>query len=144
MRPTRRSVAGLTLVAIVCCTALAVNRPAAPNDPIGPASYCRIRAGMTRDEVRAMVGRPPGLYYSRQRGPLFHVEEPTELWGVVDPPEGAGVKLERWWGDWYFLGVYFDRDGKVVGAQLGTIVPYPSFIDRVRLWLIAARCWLRR
>jgi hypothetical protein len=98
---------------------------------------------MTRDEVRSMVGRPPGMYYSHQRGPSFNVDR-TEQWGVDDPPAGVEIHLERWWGDWYFLGVYFDRDGKVVGAMLGTIVPYPGLMDRVHRWLIAARCWIMR
>jgi hypothetical protein len=137
MRLSRRWLVGLVALALACALlALAV----APADPIGPAGYPRIREGMSRDEVQAIMGRPPGLYYGGSRKSVPYAI-PTRSWGVAERG-GEGFTHAGWWGDRQYVYVYFDRDGKVAGASPGDVVwedSYPSFARRLRNWLVDLR-----
>jgi hypothetical protein len=97
-------------------------------DGIGPAAFRRITPGMSRSEVWARIGFPPGDYHnpplrrgSLSMGPFGHEEE---RWGV-DPMsewrDGRWVRLtvngeeaavDRWNGERYWIHVVFGPDGK--------------------------------
>jgi hypothetical protein len=144
MRPGRHWRAGLVTLALACAVlAVAV----AVADPIGPAGYRRIRAGMTKDEAVAAVGLRPGDHH--------HTIPPGyALVDYVPPPErwGAGARCpdggftEEWVGDGYRLIVAFDRDGKAVGASLAksAVSDYSrrTFAARLRYWLGGVRARL--
>jgi hypothetical protein len=154
MRLRRRWLVGLVALALACAL-LAV--AFGPSDPIGPRSFRRIREGMAEDEVSAIIGLPPGDYYSGPRGDSakegpfggllkqWGREPPARGWGrrATDNPE---IVREAWRGNRHVVNVYFDRDGKAVGASLWTVdIPdelYPSLAFRLRYWLADLRSLL--
>jgi len=119
-----------------------------PQDPIGPASFRRIQLGMKQHEVEAIVGLPPGVFYTGPRG----------IGGVLSRGpfgsfrEGKGVAWENtmvdriskrstvatWWGNQFALQVAFDNDGDAVGVYLLGVTPAvrdATFFQRLRNWL---------
>jgi hypothetical protein len=97
--------------------------------------YNRIRLGMTRTEVEAAMGCPPGSYPP----PCDHPEQ-FEL-RVVDaqnvphcPWSGVSLGPDEpvWWDDLLsVIAVYFTADGRVYGKSL-TVPWQPSLRDRLR------------
>jgi outer membrane protein assembly factor BamE (lipoprotein component of BamABCDE complex) len=87
----------------------------------------RIKVGMNRDEVEAILGGPPGDFT-------------TVEFSFVSLECGIGVvghRREHWKGDQGLVGVDFDGQGKVAWRWFdkGILVPEPSSTERVRGWL---------
>jgi hypothetical protein len=101
-------------------------RSLAPPYRITQSVSKQIRAGMTRQEVEALIGVPPGdfppggsvkiTFYRNQNVP------------------SAWDKSELWRGRDTAIAVYFDHDGKVVLTQVGRN-SLTSLLDRIRLFL---------
>jgi hypothetical protein len=72
--------------------------------PVNPAAYERIEKGMTKAEVEAILGGPPGDYRTRPGRetylPLPILSPEEEVWPV-----------ERWQGDEGAVHIYFDSYG---------------------------------
>jgi hypothetical protein len=77
---------------------------------IDPATCARVKPGMTRAEVEALLGGPPGNYATKD------IPAAGAMWPA--PPE-----YQIWNGDRGSLEVYFDqggRNGRVVRANFST------------------------
>ena len=101
-----------------------------PTHRITTANFGRIRAGMTREEVEAVFGVPPGNYCH------------TDFSDVIDPVNRLAdalypeLRSETWWSDEGGAIVTFGADGTVVGMQLvQTRFSKPSLLERFRAWL---------
>jgi hypothetical protein len=111
-----------------------------------PDAYSRIELGMTRVEVHAAMGMPPGYYEGEWPRPLSmarFVRRPAQTDGI--PYEDlSGVQIrnaEMWHGRDYTIWVVVNNDGVAVGKYLLELHPDfgwepPSiFFDRVLRWL---------
>src|SRR4029453_15724559 len=67
-------------------------------DPINPATFERIKLGMTLKEEEPLIGKKPN-------------GRPCALIN--------GTRMENWHGNSYHLQVEFDTEGKVVGRSFG-------------------------
>lgn len=79
---------------------------------------------MTRDEVEAAVGGPPGYY---ARGSVVGRDDP-----------GAPARPLRWTADDGELQVGFGADGRATTVHVAPVVPRPRFtplVQRVLNWL---------
>jgi hypothetical protein len=92
-------------------------------DLINPATFQRIKLGMTLDEVEAILGRPP---------------EETQNIGVRHMPwHKPEEQTWRFWsGNSYRIQLGFNEDDKMISADLIMLPhPRPSIPDRIRAWL---------
>jgi hypothetical protein len=110
-----------------------------PSDSIGPRSYQRIRLDMMEGEVEAILGTPPGNYYTPPRGRHGPFAFPIEGKGRTpwDPSDAERPLTKAWWGEDYALEVAFDQSGRVIGCSLWDVVhaDRPTLLDRLRSWL---------
>ncbi len=90
-------------------------------DRITPEAYERLRVGMTREEVQAAIGLPPGDY-RRNRGAA---KVYTALDGNIpqDIGKSSGLAFVDWWGDENMIGVWVDAQGKVAGTAISKPIP---------------------
>jgi hypothetical protein len=105
----RPKVASLLVVGCVVLVGMAyfLLKPASSTEPFDPRAYDRIRPGMTRGEVVAAVGLPPGDYdMGVGVGPVGKVK----TWGDGDKELGAGQTFLRWRGDHYLMSAVFTSD----------------------------------
>jgi hypothetical protein len=115
------------LFAVVACGLLATGTYwlTCPRLSINEETCAKIRLGMTRAEVEALIGGPPGYYGYK-----------PEI--ALDPEQGP---MQFWSGpDQFTIFVRFDDNRKVVST--GSLAPFgcgiavePSFLDRLRNWL---------
>src|SRR4051812_24185484 len=119
----------IACVLIVVVTAAAVLWLCWPEEAIGPGSFRRIRAGMTLDDVEAIIGLPPGDYHSGPHGPgglmargtIKYLREERGLPPQDIPESWNAAKPERrercvksWWANDHAIYVAFDDDGTAV------------------------------
>jgi hypothetical protein len=93
--------------------------------------YARIRIGMTSEEVKSVIGVPPGNYSSREDiGIVDH-------WGSDwHAGEAKGGRQEAWYSDDGCLRLSYDKEGRVGYKEwLGMVDHGPSVWDRVKGWL---------
>jgi outer membrane protein assembly factor BamE (lipoprotein component of BamABCDE complex) len=98
----------------------------------------RIREGMTRAEVEAIVGVPPGDY--RLRPPedeQIDSNSTASFQKMQSSTRSFGETLERWRNDQVLLMVVFDSEGKVNHEIHGKPAtsdagPFESFLWRVK------------
>ena len=112
------------VLALLACAALLFLLPK-PID-VTEASCGRIQPGMTRTEVEAILGGPPGDYETGKRG-------------IVLDRYGNGVlmeegRMEEWGGDEGFLQIGFDENDSVLWTRFVSAGRRRTFIER----------WLRR
>ena len=112
------------VLAFLACAAVQLVLPKPPR--ISQASCDRIQPGMTRAEVEALLGAPPGDYETGRRG-------------IVLDLYGSGVLMregrrEEWGGDEGFIQVGFDEDERVL---------WKRFVPTGRRWNVIER-WLGR
>jgi hypothetical protein len=126
-------VAGVALAAAVIVPA-ALELPAyrqklARGRLIDPAHCKRIKAGMSRAEVEAILGGPPGDFRTENVG--FLVSIPAGDWVV------SVERSESWVGDEGRIAVVFDEQGRVRGRGFGeaTRPTPPSLTEQARAWL---------
>ena len=94
-----------------------------PRNRITQANLERIREGMTKEEVIAILG-PPGNY-----------ETVTREWAGARAVRFPG-KQENWYTDDLGVFVSFDNNGKVLEkASVPYITTHLSFFERIRRWL---------
>jgi hypothetical protein len=127
----RQWLVGLALAAALMALIWALS----PSDPIGPGRYHLIREGMTRDEVIALIGMPPGDYHTLRRGHsgrfhsrltrlefVFHLVDrrgsEAALLRLEHPDRADSLTVDTWWGNQHMLQVVSDSEGKVVGCAL--------------------------
>jgi hypothetical protein len=97
------------LLAILAIVVLVVIREWFPGPTgITATSHARIRPGMSQAEVEAIIGLPPGLYFTR---PWILWDGPGRF--VID----EGHRREWWWNSFGLLEVGFDASGRVVSAE---------------------------
>jgi hypothetical protein len=90
-----------------------------PDHPLNGRNYRRIRAGMTRGEVEAILGGPEGVVGQGPEQPSFVTLVEQE--GPVDALGALQGKPAVWFNDQGQIVVTFDsweRSGRVVGKQL--------------------------
>jgi hypothetical protein len=114
--------------------------------PITPRAYHRIKEGMTRQEVEAVLGLPPGDYRSRAG------REDDSSWGMKElrgeyllthplkslydePPRDW--RDEIWMADDFEIWAWFDGDGlvKLWCLEEKTRPRKVSLVERVRTWV---------
>ena len=87
-------------------------------DPINPATFERIKDGMTREEVEVAIGKPPN-------GAIIEI--------------GTPLLMEEcsWYGKTYEIWVVFDSECKATMLRNCAKRPdaNPSIPDRIRAWL---------
>ena len=119
----RRAIVGLVVLALVTVEAVAL-RSRAPYPSL--ASFERVREGMTRDEVIATIGAPPGDYSTQS---------------LTFGPGGSFYfcwHSERWVSDEAECRVLFGDDGRVSTVRMEKpwiSRPQPTRLERLRQWL---------
>jgi hypothetical protein len=90
-------------------------------------AYERVRLGMTLAEVEAAIGAPPGWYAEPKLGGItsgpfgeYIRESGVPSKSLLNPQyrESAGITVEQWIWDDYWIEVALDKDGKAVGYYL--------------------------
>jgi hypothetical protein len=135
----------LVAIAVVVTTVAGLLRP---QPRIGPASFHRIQAAMTIQEVEEIIGLPPGDYYTgplgvggiTSRGPYGFTREERGI-SDVEVPEAwrirEGEHLNSWWGNRYAIIVLFDGHNHAVRWELLDVVPAvsrPGILERLAKW----------
>jgi hypothetical protein len=101
-----------------------------PRHRINEASFEHIWSGMTRAEVEAILGVPPGIYVPRE---LADAIDPINNWVAADSPE---LQTETWWSSEGGVIVTFRRDGTVNTAQfIPVCFESPTLLERIKSWL---------
>lgn len=138
MRKRWKWLAALAGTVIVVVALVTRWRDANPPDGIGPAAFGRIVPGMSRSEVCASIGFPPGDYHNPPLYPPPGHRPPSmgpfgvyvAHWGIQPTRErrdgrwiiltanGEEATLDRWGGGRYWIHVLFGPDGKAVGCTL--------------------------
>jgi hypothetical protein len=98
-------------------------------------NYDRIRVGMSRAEVYAVLG-PPGDYSTREAIPSELPDPPTLTY------RWQAISLEEWFGDRAAIEVYFDGAGNVASARCWLLEPIDHGPLDNLLWR-AKRQWHR-
>jgi hypothetical protein len=119
------------LLIVLIATALIVSaggwlgwRAIAKPQPV--RAYERLRLGMTKNQVDAAIGMPPGWYTEPKlggimSGPHVHYVRASGIPSVSLPTvddRDTPLTLEQWTWDDYWIRVAFDEDGKAVGCYL--------------------------
>jgi hypothetical protein len=91
---------GLAVALVLCSLLLPLLLPW--HCPVNWAASERIKEGMTRAEVEAILGGPPGDYRTRPEGFIFEI------------PRTSMQVSERWYGDEGKVDVGFDLDNTQV------------------------------
>jgi hypothetical protein len=124
-----------------------VRLPRRPSPQVTEESFRKLQKGMTRAEVEAVLGGPPGDYGRVRRAyhvcawepptcAVFHNirhdrEEPTaEEIDAVTAREAVAV----WWGTHLAIAVQFNEGGKAASLGYGWASPEPSFWDAIGEW----------
>jgi outer membrane protein assembly factor BamE (lipoprotein component of BamABCDE complex) len=102
---------------------------------IDPMHCRRVEVGMSRAEVEATLGGPPGDFRTKNVIYLEH-HEPDSDWG-----RRGEWRVESWGGDGGKINVVFDEQGQVRQRSFGEPVSSspPSLAERLRAWL--RRVW---
>jgi hypothetical protein len=99
--------------------------------PISRTAYGRIRLGMSRDDVMAIMMVPPGNYATD-----FH----TSVGEVSEGRSKAGVRL--WWiSDNAMIDVEFDEREEVCWKDLHVIETERSIQQKLRLFWSSIKSW---
>lgn len=93
---------------------LTTDRPVAPTKPnLDWETAQKLSPGLPREEVRTLLGVPPGKYVT-QRDPNDRISDPPKR-DFTRPP---GTRDEDYWeGTGRSLQVWYDADGKVIKAN---------------------------
>jgi hypothetical protein len=98
-------------------------RPPAPKHNFDRTSFEKINKGMTLAEVEAILGGPPGDYTTR----------PT----ISECDVGWGPGEKEWVSDEGAISVWFDPEGRILGASFS-----PVFLRTDLTWLERLQMWL--
>jgi hypothetical protein len=139
-------------VCVVALMALVIGLPLVPlsrlprsRPMITEETYRKLKKEMTRAEVEALLGGPPGDY--GRRGRTYHVlgcqsptcgvfynfrhdrKEPTKQ--EIDHA-AAKYGLAIWWGNELAIAMQFDEDDKVRALGYGHPIRKPEWWDRLK------------
>ena len=103
------AVAAMASAAVIAAVLRGPGTPPAPAARVTRGSFDRVRAGMTRAEVIAAVGAPPGVYASRD----------VACWAGEEWFEGVD---DEWVCDDGCLGVGYGPGGRVAVARVCGVV----------------------
>ncbi len=127
------------LLLVVACAALAgvaghFLRPNPQPVKLSAEAYERVKVGMARAEVEAVVGVPPGDYRRRPgRGKVYSplAGEPPASLG-----KASGLGRAEWWHDEHSPFVWVDGRGQVAGEAFNEAVPPPPGgpLDELKAW----------
>jgi hypothetical protein len=118
----RRLVGWLLLLGAAAALAMWLARPST----ITRQQFGRLRVGITRAEVHAILG-PPGEYRSAESAYDNSPAQPCDRFGKLSADWGGGT--ENWWTDTAVVFMAFDRDGK---AYWGHFAPTKRSRDDLR------------
>jgi hypothetical protein len=118
-----------------------------PQAEITEENFRKLKKGMTRAEVEAIIGGPPGDYGRVNGGYHVHACESSTcavFYNVRHDDKGPTAKevdaivaregIAMWWGPSKAIAVQFDEDGNAVNLGYGGAMPGPSFWDVIREW----------
>jgi hypothetical protein len=110
--------------------------------PVTREAAARIKDGMTRADVEAILGGPPGDYRTTPPG-----EWDLSVTIRFGPPGRPSWAAERWYGDEGDAVVYFDSfpSGGVIGAEFAEAIPHTTGPLTLALWRLQRlkQHWLR-
>jgi hypothetical protein len=114
-------IGGAVLLTVATVIGQVIPRPRRPQ--VSREQFEKIKEGMSREEVEAIIGGPPGDYTTGQ----YYV--------VAITPTYVGG--ESWVGDGGLIRVWFDETGQADETHYFEIdlLLDPSVMDRVRAWL---------
>jgi hypothetical protein len=109
--------ASILLLVCALCVLLFCFRE--PNDAEAPLAFTestfqKIYVGMTEAEVRAMLGKPPGLYLTR---PYALTEDHFPRVMEYAAAEETQQRIQPWINDEGSLFIWFDASGRVQGGR---------------------------
>ena len=124
----RKLLLGVSVPALLVLAGLLLTLLPRPGAGITPASYERIRVGMTEKEVEAVLGVRPGDYSGGRA--YFPASPRRPGW----PPLGSGRRetLRMWAGDEVAVYVWFDDGGQAVDKMLRPLRPDGGPWDHLR------------
>src|SRR4051794_12517958 len=105
----RRAMFGALAVLLVVGLLVVSYWPTIPDSPINAANAAQIQPGMTRADVEAVLGGPPGVYGRNRVSYCFTGSTPSASDSVI------------WFGDELAIVVQFDSEDRV--AYVGSSVP---------------------
>src|SRR5262249_15470800 len=113
----------LGIVAALIAAVYFLIRPGVPSHNINLATVERIQKGMTLAEVEAILGVPAGDYTT---GPTT-----SHCNGWMGPGD------KEWAGDEGVIAVWFDREGKISGADFAPVSPRTglTWFEKLQIWL---------
>jgi hypothetical protein len=114
--PRRLPVVAVVSVALLLVVAARLVLLPPANPRITEANFQRIKAGMRREEVEAILGRP-GDY---RTGPTFGLYTSGPLF-IVTPATSDATPLE-WRGDEVEISAWVDPDGVVLDSSRGFVL----------------------
>lgn len=119
---------GLALLLLAIPVGLILLLARATEPRVTRAKLELVREGMTRAEVEALIGVPPGDYAS---GTVFSDCK------FVERPEKPWAYSAEWTCDDGLLFVYFDENDRVVWAVTynGWVSHEPTLFEKLRSWL---------
>jgi hypothetical protein len=137
---------GVGLIALAALLLLVAVGLAGDEPLIGPTAYTRIQEGMTREEVKAVVGLPSGNHLTpmgKRIMPGAFDQTWGEKWGVDLTEEHPDMRCwESWIGDRFTLDVSYGEDDKVIGCSLTEFGSPNGWLDRF-CWSVK-RQWRER
>jgi hypothetical protein len=125
---------GLVLALATLVAVLLVMRksPAPCPVDVGPASFDKLKIGMSESEIEAILGGPAGDY--RTRAGVWYMFVGPGLYSKDDP-----VPITKEWDtDSYAICVNFGPEGKAIRI-MGAGAHEDSFIDRIPMPLMLRR-----
>lgn len=134
----KRGLVTLGLLALVLAGGYLVLWLTAPGDRVTPENVARLREGMTRAEVEAALGGPPGVYHpdGERLAALFRHPATGWEWRAAADGEADGAV---WAGRAGAVVIGFDRDGRVADLPALSWVdnghPPLSFLAKLRRYL---------
>jgi hypothetical protein len=149
MKPIPLRLLGVAAAALplLLCGVFAL-RPPRPWPRLTDENFRKVCHGMTRQEVEALLGAPPGDYgrihavycVNACQGSTCellenfrHSRKPRRLKDVT--PLSPGGEIVLWRDEKRAVAVEFDAGGKVACKGIGTGVSQPGTVERFREWL---------
>jgi outer membrane protein assembly factor BamE (lipoprotein component of BamABCDE complex) len=102
------------------------------SSPISAANLNKIRPGMSRGEVEALLGGPAGDY--RRWHVVYNAVGVVVPEGQPEADEYTSEGHEEWLGDEMYIAVKFDRAGRVESAHGLRLAPGPWY-RRLQRWV---------
>ena len=137
---SKRLLIGLSVIALLFAGGLWL---AWPQARIGHRNFQKIQEGMTQSQVEAIIGMPPGDYFTgfrggggmMSRGPFGFTREEKGLPEKKIPEAWYRNGLVKsWWGNSHAIHVAFDKTGGAIAWQFQDVVGVraPTIFERFK------------